>query len=177
MSSFNYSIYFRVIYRNLNSSNTIFLKALNNSPFKFSSSIYLYFTKDSILVDNIFLDKLSNFSRRQCTYQLSFYLSRKVILNNNKALISIIIREIYYVNSQRIKQRDSFYQEQGFFLSKLTSMLVQLIASNKVLDVFIVTFLVEAVYYIVVYTFSTSIASIIIYFSLYYRLLVFSIYN
>ncbi len=177
MSSFNYSIYFRVIRRNLNSSNTIFPKALNNSSFKFSTTIYLYSFKDSILVDNIFLNKFSNFSRRQYTYQLSFYLSRKVILNNNKALISIIIREIYYVNSQRIKQRDSFYQEQGFFLSKLTSILARLIASNKVLDIFIATFLVEAVHYIVVYTFSTSIASVIIYFSLYYCLLVFSIYN
>ena len=64
MSSFNYSIYFRVIRRNLNLSNTVFPKALNNSPFKFRSTIYLYFTKDSMLVDNIFLDKLSNFSRR-----------------------------------------------------------------------------------------------------------------
>ena len=64
MSSFNYSIYFRVIRRNLNLSNTVFLKALNNSPFKFRPTIYLYFTKDSMLVDNIFLDKLSNFSRR-----------------------------------------------------------------------------------------------------------------
>ena len=109
MSSFNHSICFRVICRNLNSSNTIFLKALNDSPFEFSSSIYLYFTKDSMLVDNIFLDKLGNFSRHQCTYQLSFYLSRKVILNNNKALVPVIIREIYHVNSQRIKQRDSFY--------------------------------------------------------------------
>ena len=64
MPSFNYSIYFRVIRRNLNLLNTIFPKVLNNSPFKLSPTIYLYFTKNSILVDNIFLDKFSNFSRR-----------------------------------------------------------------------------------------------------------------
>ena len=64
MPSFNYSIYFRVIRRNLNSLNTIFPKALNNIPFKLSPTIYLYFTKNFILVDNIFLDKFSNFSRR-----------------------------------------------------------------------------------------------------------------
>ena len=177
MFSFNHFICFRVIYRNLNSSNTIFLKALNDSPFEFSSFIYLYFTKDSMLVDNIFLDKLSNFGRHQCTYQLSFYLSRKVILNNNKALVPIIIREIYYVNSQRIKQRDSFYQEQGFFLSKFAFVLAWLIASNKSLDTFKATFLVEVVCYMVVYTFSAYMASVIMYFSHYYSLLVFSIHD
>ncbi|SRR6266536_300833 len=177
MSSFDHSIYFRVIRRNLNSSNTIFLKALDDSPFEFSSSIHLYFTKDSMSVDDIFLDKLSNFSRRWRTYWLGFYLSRKVILNNNKALVSVTIREIYYVDSQRMKQRDSFYQEQGFFLSKLAFVLARLTASNKFSDVFVATFLVEAVHYTVVRSLSASIASIIIYLSLYYYLLVFGIYD
>ena len=99
MSSFDHSICFRVIRRNLNSSDAIFPEALNDSPFEFSSTIYLHFTKDSMSADDIFLDEFGNFGRRRRTYRLGFYLSRKIISNNNKVLVSTTIREIYHVDS------------------------------------------------------------------------------
>jgi hypothetical protein len=57
MTSLNYSIYRSIIYRDLNSINPLFIKKINYFAFKLSFFIKNYLLKDSIIINNIFLNK------------------------------------------------------------------------------------------------------------------------
>jgi hypothetical protein len=53
----DYSIYRSIVYRDLDSINSLFIKKINYFAFKLSSSIKNYSPEDFIIANNIFLNK------------------------------------------------------------------------------------------------------------------------
>jgi hypothetical protein len=57
MTLFNYFIYKSVVYRDLDFINSLSIKKINYFAFKLSSFIKNYLLEDSIIVNNVFLNK------------------------------------------------------------------------------------------------------------------------
>jgi hypothetical protein len=57
VTSLNYSIYRSVVYRDLDSINSLSIKKIDYFAFKLSFSIKNYSLEDSIIVNNVFLNK------------------------------------------------------------------------------------------------------------------------
>jgi hypothetical protein len=57
VTSLNYSIYRSVVYRDLDSINSLFIKKIDYFAFKLSSFIKNYLLEDFIIVNNVFLNK------------------------------------------------------------------------------------------------------------------------
>jgi hypothetical protein len=57
MTSLNYFIYKSVVYGDLNSINPLFIEKINYFAFKLSFFIKNHLLKDSIIANNIFLNK------------------------------------------------------------------------------------------------------------------------
>jgi hypothetical protein len=60
MTMFNYFITRGIIYRDLDLVNSLFIKKINYFALKFSFSIKNYSLEDSIVINNIFLNKQNN---------------------------------------------------------------------------------------------------------------------
>jgi hypothetical protein len=57
MTSLDYSIYRSIVCGDLNSINSLSIKKINHFAFKLSSFVENYSLKDSIIVNNVFLNK------------------------------------------------------------------------------------------------------------------------
>jgi hypothetical protein len=57
MTIFNYLITRGIVYRDLDPVNSLFVKEINYFALKFSPSIKNYSLEDSIVINNIFLNK------------------------------------------------------------------------------------------------------------------------
>jgi hypothetical protein len=57
MTSLDYSIYRSVVYRDLDSINSLSIKKIDYFAFKLSSFVKNHLLEDSIIVNNVFLNK------------------------------------------------------------------------------------------------------------------------
>ena len=141
-----YSISFSIICKDYNLINPQLLKLLNYKTFKFSTTIDLKFSKQTMPANYFNLNKLYNLLASRIFYKFSFQLFREVILSYYQIVIAFAFGQFHNVYANAIKQKSSFYKKQGFFLLLLVLILTHLTRIVILANIIIKTFLVIFAY-------------------------------